>query len=41
MVEILPVEKKGGFPATGLEVDKDTEVREGLECEVHKGTIRV
>lgn len=30
MVEILPVEKTGGFPATGLEVDKDTsKMKEG------------
>lgn len=42
MVEILSVEKMGGFPATGLEVDKDTaKMKDGLECEVHRGTIRV
>lgn len=41
MVEILPVEKMGGFPGTGLEVDKDTaKMKEGLECDVHRGTIR-
>lgn len=36
------MEKMGGFPGTRLEVDRDTaKMKEGLECDVHRGTIRV